>query len=108
MFKEKADPQVLKKCFDFIEKNKDTEMDTEVSRKALNLCSELISSILASHKEFEDAIKTEIVKMNQLDDGPKKDAFISEFNNHLNLSIALDQKAHEVLSKLEKIRIRNR
>ena len=107
MFKEKADPQVLKKCFDFIEKNKDTEMDTEVSRKALNLCSELISSILASHKEFEDAIKTEIVKMNQLDDGPEKDAFIFKFNN-LNLSIALDQKAHEVLSKLEKIRIRNR
>lgn len=105
MFVEKADSHVLQKCRTFIDNNKEAEKDCELSREALHLCSELISSLLASHQEFEDAIRTELERIEQGNEWARTAAII-RFNN-LKLSIALDQEAASILNELERIRAKN-
>lgn len=104
---EKADPMVMAECERFIQSNQDTSDNYAVFSEALRLCTKLIDSLLASHADFDDAIKNEFEKYNAMDDGIAKDIFVFKFNN-TELSLVLDVKAHDVLDKLENIEKRNK
>lgn len=100
-FEEKADSTILAECKDFVEKNAQGIVNYYVYSQALRLFIKLSESLVASHKDFEEAIKVETDKISAEANGAK-DLAIYRFNQ-ANHHLILDAKAHKVLHQLELI-----
>lgn len=107
IYYEKADSKVLMECFEFVNKNENVEDDINVFRVALNLSSRLIDSLIESQKEFDEEIKRELDKLKMLKEGPQQEAFMLAFNNK-EITLVLDEKAHNALKLLNDIQNKNR
>lgn len=106
-FYEKADENIVNNCKLFIMKYQNSSANYYVFKKALTWYIELSQSLIASHKEFDEAIKTKIGKVILLEDGPEKEATVARFNQG-EYSLILDKTAHELLGQLEMIEKNNR
>lgn len=106
-YKEQADLDLLNECKDFISKNSNKKGNYQIFKEALKLCNELITSLLSSQEEFNEAVKTELAKMLANEEWLEMNAFIYKFNN-TELILELDVDAHNVLEKLEIIEKNNR
>lgn len=99
---EKANPQVLNKCLEFI-KNYDEDVNSyDNYRTAIQLSSELISSLFDSRKEFDDRIASEMEKINSAKDDITKEHLINSFNKKY-IHLVLDKDAIKALTSLELI-----
>ena len=107
IFYEKANEAILKECKDFIKNNNESTADYYVYREALSFYVKLSQLLIDSHKDFDEAIKTETDKLIFLNDGPEKDFHILQFNQ-ANYSLVLNVEAHRVLEQLAQIEIKNR
>lgn len=107
IYKEKADLKILDKCKKFIHLHSNTRGNYEISTIALNLYDELLNSLLASHKEFENAILKENAKILFEEDGIKLECLITKYNN-TEFILELDAEAQSVLKKLEDIENNNK
>ena len=101
-FYEKADSTILEECKNFIEKNVQTIADYCAYREALRLFIKLSESLIASHEDFEEAIKEETNKLLFLEDGTEKDVAVIKFVQ-ANYRLVLDVEAHRILNQLEMI-----
>lgn len=106
-YKEQADLDLLNECKDFISKNSNKKGNYQIFKEALKLCNKLITSLLSSQEEFNEAVKTELTKMPANEEWLEMNAFIYKFNN-TELILELDVDAHNVLEKLEIIEKNNR
>lgn len=101
-FYEKADSIILDECKEFIVKNAQTNADYYVYSTALRWFIKLSESLIASHKDFDEAIKEETNKLLFLEDGPEKDVAVIKFVQ-ANYRLVLDVEAHCILNQLEMI-----
>ncbi len=102
VFYEKADKEILEKCYKFITDNLDIRSDYTTYREALYLSCKLIDSILESQKEYND----EIAKLIKLGINFKEYRTANGFEFHYSndiLYLYFDKDAHEILEKLELI-----
>lgn len=107
IFKEKVDEIVLSECKNFIDNNENKIKDYQVFKESLNLHGRLIDSLLASHKDFDEAIKNAIQQQKKYSSDVMMEKFIYDFNNK-KISLVLDREAHLYLIKLEKIEKKNK
>ena len=105
-FYEKADSEIMEECKAFIKGNIQLTADYSAYRGALHLFIKLSESLIASHKDFEEAIKAETDKMIVLEEGVDKEIAIIKFNQ-ANYCLVLDVEAHTVLEQLDLIRKNN-
>lgn len=106
-FYEKADETILCQCEDFILEHENSTANYYVFREALSLYAKLSQSLLDSQKEFDEAIAKEADKIVHLQYDIEKEIAMSRFNQ-AHYCLVLDQKAHDVLEKLETIESNNR
>ena len=106
-FDEKADEPILRQCEEFIHNNENSVADYYVFREALSLYTKLSQSLLDSQKEFDEAIAKEADKIVHLQYDIEKEIAMYRFNQ-VHYCLVLDQKAHDVLEKLETIESNNR
>lgn len=102
IFHEKADREILEECKAFAENNIHSTADYYAYKKALHLFIKLSESLIASHKDFDEAIQEETNKLPFLEDGPEKDIAVMKFVQ-ANYRLALDVEAHCILNQLEMI-----
>lgn len=105
VYREKADPKILQKCEDFVIANSSIEGDYDVYKIAMDLCHKLIDSLLASHKDFDEAVKFLKEKYDSIKEGPKKDFYAFKFND---ICLQLDKNAQNILAELERIERNNK
>ena len=101
-FYEKANGQVLEECEAFIKSHINSSVDYFAYKGALRLFIKLSESLIASHKDFEDAIKVEADKIFGTEVSFDKDLAVYRFNQ-ANYCLILDVEAHIVLNQLEEI-----
>lgn|SRR5574344_49585 len=106
-FTEKANEKIIDECKKFVKENDKKVNDYSAFKTALTLCTELINSLLESQKPFDDAIKGEIKKLDNLQSEAQKEFFVYEFNGK-KMCLHLDVQAHRVLESLEDIEKNNR
>ena len=106
-FHEKADQEILNKCQSFIQMKSTSKADYFVFREALQLYTKLSQSMLESHKDFDDAIKSETNQFIALEEDVTKEIAIIKFNQ-ANYCLILDVQAHKILEQLEEIQRNNR
>lgn len=107
IFYEKADQVILNQCKTFIQMHSTTKADYFIFREALQLYIKLSQSMLESHKDFDDAIKSEVDKFIVLEEDTSKEIAIIKFNQ-ANYCLMLDVQAHQTLEQLEGIQRNNR
>ena len=98
--------KILKECEKFVEDNKDKEHDYFTYRDALHLGTKLINSLLESHKEFDEAVRSELEKYPNEGSEIEQACFMYKFNQK-EIVLELDIKAQEILDRLEEIRLNN-
>ena len=106
-FHEKADNKMLAKCRVFVEENINSKGDYNVYISALSLYVQLRDALIKSHKEFDDAIISEINKNNTLEDDLERFIAKNKFNQ-INYYLYPDIEAHNVLEQLDTIEKNNR
>jgi hypothetical protein len=98
-FYQKANTVILEKCSLFIKSNQSGKNNHDIYKRAINLSSDLIDSLLESEKSFNDEIKKHCDILAKLKNGPEKETFIGAFNKK-EICLVLDQKAEETLKAL--------
>ena len=83
-----------------------SKADCFVFREALQLYTRLSQSMLESHKDFDDAIKSETDQFIALEDVAKEIAIIKF--NQANYCLIFDVQAHKIPEQLEEIQRNNR
>lgn len=99
---EKADEEILNKCKSFIQENKGLS-DYTVYKSAINLTTELINSLLESHKDFNEDIKKEIDTINNEEDEIKRLFMMNAFKEK-EYTLFLDVEAHNIIKELDSIK----
>ena len=101
-FYEKADGEILEECRTFVKNNIHSTADYCAYRGALSLFIKLSESLIASHEDFEEAIKAETDKIFGTEASVDKDLAVFKFNQ-AKYRLILDAEAHHILNQLELI-----
>ena len=100
-FFEKANQSVIDECRNFIKNNGEAKGNYYVYKDAIKLYTKLSTSLMESHKPFDDAIKDDL-NIIAVSDGPRCYFLEDEFNKK-KYTLYLDVEAHKILDELFKI-----
>ena len=110
IYKQKADPAILKECKEFIEEYKDTVNDKEIGKEAIHKADRLIFSLTNCNdiKEMNEEIRSrkEKILLEEDDFNPEIIRLYQEISQ-IFLSYSIDVEANKVIKKLEEIQDKN-